>query len=242
MLKVTDITSFGGEVAFKGAPRAGFTLAEVLITLGIIGVVAAMTIPNLMTAYQKQQTEARLKQAYSVLTNAVRLSESENGNLDIPMDMGMSSHDLHLVFQESIAPYLAGASRISNTSIGWNGVNAAGGSSAGYLNFGKGTHCLNSGLCFYMINHHHNYIYIIVDLNGASKPNRAGRDIFYFALHPKDSGTVIDGLVYGINAQSTKEKLLEGCNKTNPGSWSNGSTCTELIKRNSWKIPKDYPW
>ena len=110
--------------------RYAFTLAEVLITLGIIGVVAAMTIPNLMTAYQKQQTEARLKQAYSVLTNAVRLSESENGNLDIPTDMGMSSHDLHLVFQESIAPYLAGASRISNTSIGWNGVNAAGGSGA----------------------------------------------------------------------------------------------------------------
>ena len=231
-MKVADITSFLGRVAFKGAPRAGFTLAEVLITLGIIGVVAAMTIPNLMTAYQKQQTEARLKQAYSVLGNAIRLSEAENGKLNIPTDMGMSSHDLHQVFQESIAPYLAGASRISNTSIGWNGVNAAGGA-AHYLNFGKGTHCLNSGLCFYMFNHHHNYIYIVVDLNGASKPNRAGRDIFYFALHPKDSGTVIDGLVYGINAQ---------CNKTNTGSWSNGSTCTELIKRNSWKIPKDYPW
>ena len=199
-----------------------------------------MTIPNLMTAYQKQQTEARLKQAYSTLANAIRLSESDNGNLDIPTEMGMYNHDLHLVFQESIAPYLAGASRVSNNQLTWTGQNTAG-IETGMLNFKKGIHCLNSGLCFYMMNHHHNYIYIIVDLNGISKPNRAGRDIFYFALHPKDSGTVLDGLVYGINAQSPKEKLLEGCNKTSTD-WSNGSTCTELIKRNSWKIPKDYPW
>ena len=33
-----------------------FTLAEILITLGIIGVVAAMTIPTLITNYQKKQT------------------------------------------------------------------------------------------------------------------------------------------------------------------------------------------
>ena len=39
--------------------RVGFTLAEVLITLGIIGVVAAMTIPNLMSAYQKRVTVNR---------------------------------------------------------------------------------------------------------------------------------------------------------------------------------------
>ena len=36
--------------------RAAFTLAEVLITLGIIGVVAAMTIPTLITSYKEKQT------------------------------------------------------------------------------------------------------------------------------------------------------------------------------------------
>ncbi len=36
--------------------RKGFTLAEVLITLGIIGVVAAITIPSLITNYQKTVT------------------------------------------------------------------------------------------------------------------------------------------------------------------------------------------
>ena len=41
--------------------KKGFTLAEVLITLGIIGVVAAATIPSLITAYQKRATESQLK-------------------------------------------------------------------------------------------------------------------------------------------------------------------------------------
>ena len=62
--------------------KTGFTLAEVLITLGIIGVVAAMTIPILMTAYQKKQTVTRLKRAYSIVQQSIRLSEDENGEVE----------------------------------------------------------------------------------------------------------------------------------------------------------------
>ena len=59
--------------------KSGFTLAEVLITLGIIGVVAAMTIPTLMMNYQKQVWESKLKKAYSVATNACeRMLVEEN--------------------------------------------------------------------------------------------------------------------------------------------------------------------
>ena len=45
--------------------KKGFTLAEVLITFGIIGVVAAITMPMLITHYQKQATVNQLKKAYS---------------------------------------------------------------------------------------------------------------------------------------------------------------------------------
>ena len=51
-----------------------FTLAEVLITLGIIGVVAAMTIPNLMTNIQGARTRTQFKKAISTLNQAVRLN------------------------------------------------------------------------------------------------------------------------------------------------------------------------
>ena len=62
--------------------KAGFTLAEVLITLGIIGVVAAMTIPSLMTAYNKHLTETRLKKFYSLFNQAIKLSVVENDEVE----------------------------------------------------------------------------------------------------------------------------------------------------------------
>lgn len=59
--------------------KHAFTLAEVLITLGIIGVVAAITIPILYNNYLKNQTVTRLQKAYSVIYEAIRLSENDNG-------------------------------------------------------------------------------------------------------------------------------------------------------------------
>lgn len=51
-----------------------FTLAEVLITLGLIGVVAAMTMPSLISNYRRQVVENKLYTAYNILQNMVRLS------------------------------------------------------------------------------------------------------------------------------------------------------------------------
>lgn len=79
--------------------KIGFTLAEILITLGIIGVVAAMTIPILMTAYQKKQTVTRLKRAYSIVQQSIRLSEDENGEVE--------SWDTKLNGDEFFKTYLA---------------------------------------------------------------------------------------------------------------------------------------
>ena len=59
--------------------KAAFTLAEVLITLGIIGIVAAMTLPALMANGRKQETVARLKKFNSMMLQAILLSENDNG-------------------------------------------------------------------------------------------------------------------------------------------------------------------
>ncbi|MBR1754215.1 type II secretion system protein, partial [bacterium] len=60
-------------------PLRGFTLAEVLITLGIIGVVAALAIPTLISNNNKRIVETRLAKFYSTMNQAVELSEVENG-------------------------------------------------------------------------------------------------------------------------------------------------------------------
>lgn len=50
--------------------KRGFTLAEVLITLGIIGVVAALTIPSFLSNYQKRVLTTQLQKAYSEISQA----------------------------------------------------------------------------------------------------------------------------------------------------------------------------
>ena len=59
-----------GAAIFK---ENGFTLAEVLITLGIIGVVAAMTIPTLMTHLNHIKLQSQFKEGYSLLAQAVKM-------------------------------------------------------------------------------------------------------------------------------------------------------------------------
>lgn len=59
-----------------------FTLAEVLITLGIIGVVAALTMPALVAKYNEMVMVNKLKRTYSELANAIELRKAELGTSD----------------------------------------------------------------------------------------------------------------------------------------------------------------
>ncbi len=81
MLKFKNNVKFGGGNPLKllslafgrfNFSAAGFTLAEVLITLGIIGVVAAITMPNLMSHLTKQKLKSQFFKAYAELNRAAR--------------------------------------------------------------------------------------------------------------------------------------------------------------------------
>lgn len=66
----------------KKIVKNGFTLAEVLITLGIIGVVASLTIPTLMQNADERANVVALKKAYTTLSQAYKLAEQEDGTPD----------------------------------------------------------------------------------------------------------------------------------------------------------------
>ena len=65
----------------KAKTKTGFTLAEVLITLGIIGIVAAITIPGLMTKYHRHVAETKLAKFDSIINQAARMSIAENDDI-----------------------------------------------------------------------------------------------------------------------------------------------------------------
>ncbi len=62
--------------------RVAFTLAEVLITLGIIGVVAAITMPTVINKHRERKTVAKVKKFYSTINQALLMSIKDNGYVD----------------------------------------------------------------------------------------------------------------------------------------------------------------
>lgn len=92
--------------------KLGFTLAEILITLGVIGVVAAMTIPTLMSAYNRHVVETRLYKIHSTFMQGIRMAQANSdsnftvqnpttGKEDVN---GFSWENSKLVFDEYFAP------------------------------------------------------------------------------------------------------------------------------------------
>lgn len=84
--------------------KTGFTLAEVLITLGIIGIVAAMTIPNLISSYQKHVIETRLKEDYSIFTQAMRRAQDDEVPFDDNIAQDLSGNKKW--FETFVLPYI----------------------------------------------------------------------------------------------------------------------------------------
>lgn len=85
-----DKTSYS--VAEQNSRKAGFTLAEVLITLGIIGVIAAITMPTLIQKHNDRVTITKLKKFMSVMNSAITMVINENGPIE-SWDLVASDYD-----------------------------------------------------------------------------------------------------------------------------------------------------
>jgi len=210
--------------------KNAFTLAEVLITLGIIGVVAALTLPSLIAKYQKQQTITRLKKAYSVLYNAYNLSQAENGLARdwIEPEANVYADNVNFL-QNYIGQYLYKASICpgGNAKCAWSDAKYMDGSPA-LLNGQSVTYKLLDGtfLRFWLFHAMH-FCYIWVDTNGPKGPNTYGKDIFYFRMDygygPSPEGFGPHG------ATNTREENLSECETT-------GVDCAALIMKDGWEI------
>ena len=61
--------------------RQAFTLSEVLITLGIIGIIVALTLPNIIADYRDKADVMKVKQAYSLISQALNSAIAKNGDI-----------------------------------------------------------------------------------------------------------------------------------------------------------------
>ena len=192
--------------------KHGFTLAEVLITLGIIGVVAAMTKPSLMLNMRHKTTTARLKKFYSNMKQALLLSEDEHG--------GVSSWDTSLpyskFFDTYFLPYLKG------TKEGTNGNT---------IYFSDGTSLrIVKGRCMDMA----------YDVNGKTQPNKYGYDQFVFLACDSSISEwcAEEGFCsyrYSAIDKTNRATLLNYCKKE-------ARFCSALLEHDHWEFLPDYPY
>lgn len=245
--------------------KIAFTLSEILISLTVIGIIAAITIPALITNYQKAQTIEQLKESYSILNSALISAREQNGNdINAWYVPNTSSAAASTYFAETyIIPY------IKTINVCGTSTSAACRFDDGYLR--NGTYPTNSymtisgapwGYSFTMPNGTIALIYlqtpggttvkesraqVYFDINGKKKPNIMGKDGFLLEL----GGWVADKnklfQPYAYSPSSTRVNYfgntieggdINGCNKI----YGNGTRCFALILHDGWKISDDYPW
>ena len=175
---------------------AAFTLAEVLITLGIIGIVAAMTLPTLIQKHQERVTVNKVKKFYSVMSQAQLLAIKDNGYMDEWDVSGGYTKEGAEKFMAYLKPYLKIAKDCGTSSGCYptyttkrlNGVTS---DCAIDTNTRLYKLVLIDGAYLYARTSMSNYCEdqvgdlkscaaVTIDVNGKNPPNINGRDLFEF--------------------------------------------------------------
>ena len=166
----------------KNSNSSAFTLAEVLITLGIIGVVAAMTIPTLMKTFQDMQYKTAYKKAYSILSQAFMKATSDGDIGDLTG--GNSSIGGEANFQ-ALKKQFAIAKDCNNNNLSecWDTTGETFRSDVITSNIPAFID--NSGFAWKLRAFDSSGLApaVLVDTNGSKKPNKYGQDRFPIAYY-----------------------------------------------------------
>ena len=199
--------------------KAAFTLAEVLITLGIIGVVAAMTMPSLIQNYQEKATVTKLKKCYSLVSQAyVSILNDEGGS-----DTLQAGDDLEMM--EKFGKYLkyqktCGRNKGCFPNVTYKSVTGNGYSKWEDDTTDRSRAILTDGTLI-MFNksamwggNEGNYLYaqIYVDINGFKGPNQLGRDFFYFYISPEK---IVPAGAKALEEKNEDQKFTKNCIQQN---------------------------
>lgn len=218
--------------------KKAFTLAEVLITLGIIGVVAAMTMPSLIQNARNRELESGLKKGASVIGQALNMYQAENG---VPITADIGNHEL----KPEIIKYF---NVLTDCGLGHDDADTAciknygnadtnsttyknftGNNTIDLHKFDDGQFILTDGSMI-LINNATSATagaggdintYISVDVNGYNKrPNRLGQDLFMFQVDDR-------GKLLPMGAEGTQfyDENDAYCSKTSTSN-NNGAGCT----------------
>lgn len=194
--------------------KHGFTLAETLITLVIIGIVAALTIPTIMTNKEKETIPLQLKKFYLNLEQGTRLyTHSVNDISFNPNTINNSEKTLEL-WKKYFSKYF---STISEEALDDKWIKVV---------FNDGTSFIGR------IQDSDRFYFFFCTKNNCPIEEFNGKRSFLFTMYYGKIYTSFDG------ETPTRATMLESCkNPSLQKHW-----CTRLIQVDGWKMADDYPW
>ena len=198
-----------------------FTVAEILVAMSIVGVVAAMTIPTLYYNKMKKEYSVKLKNFYSRMQNAIEDMQVDKGSFK---DMKKPTNaTMKTWYMDNIDPYM-GHQYVNGNKI--------------YYKDGSSLQLLGIGGC----------LDVWYDVNGDKSPNRSGYDRYRFLYCFVDSerslwfgnketffGTYGGGFV---STGTTRQQMIDKCKS--PG--SGAEYCSRLLQVDNWEYKQDYPY
>ena len=199
--------------------KFAFTLSEVLVTMGIIGVISALTVPTLVNNYQRKALSLQLRKTVTDIENAVDMLITEEGkskfsattyynNLDgfvtnkLKTIKTCSKSETNECFANEQYGTINDNTKKTFTCEGNSYVLAS-----------------SAAICMYRkTNLYSGYPVVVVDVNGQEGPNIGGRDMFTFTILP-------NGEIYGTNHETdcTRDAFGDGCYDL-------------LAEENNWKM------
>ena len=226
--------------ALKDANKnLAFTLAEVLITLGVIGIVAALTIPGVIEGYKKKETVAKLQKAYTILNQAFKRSQIDNGEYQYwskGVDIGLDAYyklywypyfqitTICDTYQEcgykSNTPWLGSDNQKQPALFSHKDFRVPFLTSDGIL-YSMSIASGEADISFQAI---------WVDINGPKNPNQYGIDVFLFV--PTENNVIMP---YGYDFSESTVARNCSINGT-------GECCAKRLMEDGWEIRGDYPW
>ena len=204
-----------------------FTLSEVLITLGVIGIMAALTLPTVISKYKRKSVETKLAKFYSVMNEAVKMSIAEHGEIEFDTAHRESINNAEYIeqwYKENLTKYIK--------TLKWEGADksnqyfravfADGTSFSSYLSGGQDF--VISALWIF---------YCTGDYKNCKKDGFDGESQFLFRYEPNKR------MIVPEYEDRPLDVIISSCKQPNKGSRHG---CSAWIEQNGWKIPEDYPW
>ncbi len=203
-----------------------------MVTLGIIGVVSAMTVPSLMQNYQRQSYVTQLHKVYNELSQAALRYQNDKNAVNLT-EAGLNTQDAVYEFVTDYFKIVKTCDTFADCFASSNDYKNLNGSSTKGFEETTKTFILSSGAAIrpWYTKNGDKLINVMVDINGKKGPNIEGRDMFLLCLY--NNGLIDDeGTSAPLSREVRETKFTSICQTSSAGI----AGCFGKILNDNWQM------